>query len=207
VASRVQHVRSDRRRAVLAGLCATAALGAVGIHRAARAHAGPHAPAAAPAAGSAAPRPGTLLDHTGRRFELQRLAGRPSLLTFGFTQCSSTCPMSLQTAAELLARGAPDRLQVVFVSLDPLADTPAQLARYLAAFSPAILGVTGDPVAIEAMAETFRVGVRRGVPEGLAHSSMWYLLDERVVVRSVAKYDAPVAELETLLTRTRVSTR
>jgi protein SCO1/2 len=148
-----------------------------------------------------------LLDHTGRRFELQRLAGRPSLLTFGFTQCSSTCPMSLQTAAELLARGAPDRLQVVFVSLDPLADTPAQLARYLAAFSPAILGVTGDPVAIEAMAETFRVGVRRGVPEGLAHSSMWYLLDERVVVRSVAKYDAPVAELETLLTRTRVSTR
>jgi protein SCO1/2 len=148
-----------------------------------------------------------LLDHTGRRFELQRLAGRPSLLTFGFTQCSSTCPMSLQTAAELLARGAPDRLQVVFVSLDPLADTPAQLAKHLAAFSPAILGVTGDPVAIEAMAETFRVGVRRGVPEGLAHSSMWYLLDERVVVRSVAKFDAPVAELETLLTRTRVSTR
>ncbi len=207
MASRVQHVRSDRRRAVLAGLCATAALGAVGIHRAARAHAGPHAPAAAPAAGGAAARPGTLLDHTGRRFELQRLAGRPSLLTFGFTQCSSTCPMSLQTASELIARSAASRVQVVFVSLDPLADTPAQLAKHLANFSPSILGVTGDPVAIEAMAETFRVGVRRGVPEGLAHSSMWYLLDERVVVRSVAKYDAPVAELETLLARTRVSTR
>jgi cytochrome oxidase Cu insertion factor (SCO1/SenC/PrrC family) len=176
VGSSVQHVRNDRRRAVLAGLCTPAALGAVGVHRAVRAHAGPHASAATSAAGGAAPRAGLLLDHTGRRFELQRLAGRPSLLTFGFTQCSSTCPMSLQTATELLGRGAPDRLQGVFVSLDPLA-------------------------------ETLRVGVRRGVPEGLAHSSMWYLLDERVVVRSVAKYDAPVAELETLLARTRVSTR
>jgi len=202
----VQHVRSERRRSVVTALGIAAASGALGLHRPVRAHAGPHASAPASAAGRAAPR-GVLLDHTGRRFELQRLAGRPSLLTFGFTQCSSTCPISMQTAAELLARVESDRLQVVFVSLEPLSDTPARLAKYLAAFSPSILGVTGDPVLIEAMADTFRVGVQRGGPEGLAHSSMWYLLDERAVVRAVAKYDAPVAELETLLTRTRVSTR
>lgn len=204
--SRARHGRSDPRRLLLAGLYAAAMLGALGLHRAAGARAGPHGSAPAPPAGGGAAR-GGLLDHTGRRFELQRLAGRPSLLTFGFTQCSSTCPMSLQTASELLARGAANRVQVVFVSLDPLADTPEQLARYLASFSPAILGVTGDPAMIEAMAEAFRVGVQRGGPEGIAHSSMWYLLDERAVVRAVAKYDAPVAELETLLTRTRVSVR
>jgi protein SCO1/2 len=207
VESRVRHVRSDRRLALLAGLAAAGALGMVGLNRAVRAHAGPHASAPAPSAGEVGALRTGLVDQAGRRFELQRLAGRPSLLTFGFTQCSSTCPISLQAASELIARGPANRVQVVFVSLDPLADTPAQLAKYLANFSPAILGVTGDPIAIEAMAETFRVGVRRGVPEGLAHSSMWYLLDERVVVRSVAKYDAPVAELETLLARTRVSTR
>ena len=205
--SRVQPVRSERRRALLTALGVVAASGSIGLHRPVRAHAGPHGTARAPgAAGGSAPR-GVLLDHTGRRFELQRLAGRPSLLTFGFTQCSCTCPMSLATAAELLSRSGADRVQVVFVSLEPLSDTPARLAKYLEAFSPSILGVTGDPTMVEAMAEAFRVGIQRGGPEGLAHSSMWYLLDERAVVRAVAKYDAPVAELETLLTRTRVSTR
>lgn len=205
MATSVHPARPDVRRRVLA---AAALLAAAGVSRRALAHAGHrHAPPAGVATAEPAWRPRGLVDTAGRRFDLARYAGRPVLLTFGFTQCSSTCPISLQAAAELLARPGADRIQVVFVTLEPLADDPARLAKYLGAFSPAIVGVTGEPGAIEAMAESFRVGVQRTPNEPLAHSSMWYLIDERGAVRAVARHDATPSELDAGLSRIRLGAR
>lgn len=200
-------VRRDVRRGLLAAATLIATLGPAAR---AFAHAGhAHGRAAPGGAATAEPawRPRGLVDHAGRRFDLARYAGRPVLLTFGFTQCSSTCPISLQAAAELLARPGADRIQVVFVTLDPLADDPARLGKYLGAFSPSIVGVTGEPGAIEAMAEAYRVAVQRPANEPLAHSSMWYLIDERGAVRAVARHDATPAELDAGLSRLRLGAR
>ncbi len=192
------------RRDLLGLICTSIAVGTAGLPGPAGAHLVPQPRGVAPASGSL--RAG-LVDHHGKPFELPRLAGRPALLTFGFTRCSSTCPVSMQHAADLAGRIGPRKLQVVFVSLDPLSDSPAQLSHYLSAFSPEFLGVTGHPSAIDALSERFRVGIQRGGTEGLAHSSMWYLLDEQVNVRAVARYDATADDLANLLSRASVSVR
>src|SRR5262252_2543055 len=63
------------------------------------------------------------VDHNGVPFALQRLAGAPALLFFGFAHCGSTCPIALATARELLNASAAEAA-IVFVTLDPLSDGP-----------------------------------------------------------------------------------
>ena len=79
------------------------------------------------------------------------------MLFFGYTHCPDFCPTTLVTLAamekQLLASGAPMRPQVVFVSVDAARDTPEQLARYVANFDPAFIGLTAlDQPTIEAVA-------------------------------------------------------
>src|SRR5262245_35941410 len=73
-----------------------------------------------------------LIDHHGAPFTLSRLAGAPVLLFFGFTHCSSTCPVAMGVAREVLhGLASPAQAQVVFVTLDPLNDGPEQLRAYV----------------------------------------------------------------------------
>ena len=116
-----------------------------------------------------------LTDHLGRPFSATQLRGRYTLLTFGFTQCSSTCPVSMQVAREVVAALGAQAPRVVLVTLDPLSDDPARLAAYLRQFDPRFIGLTGAPPAIDRLAAQFRVG-RRGTGHAQAHSAMWYLL-------------------------------
>jgi cytochrome oxidase Cu insertion factor (SCO1/SenC/PrrC family) len=73
-----------------------------------------------------------LTDQRGQRFALQRVAGRPVLVFFGFTHCGSTCPIALATAREVLHASAPGQVPaVVFVTLDPLTDGPEQMRSFV----------------------------------------------------------------------------
>ena len=133
-----------------------------------------------------------LVKHTGQPFSLRDIEGAPALVFFGFTQCANTCPMALAQVQQLLAsfhsRKPPT---VLFVTLDPLSDTPAALTQYLAAFDKRIIGLTGTPAQIEQAAK--RYGVARQSSSGtLEHSSRWYLLDERMQVARVYKINTPV---------------
>lgn len=145
---------------------------------------------------AARPPSGGLVDHFGRPFDRSRLSGRWTLLTFGFTQCSSTCPTSMMVARELLETLAPPaRPTVVLVTLDPLSDTPQRLRDYLRAFDERLVGVTGDPSAIERAVEAFRVGVRRPENAPLEHSAVWYLLGPDGRVAKTFGYSTPLARL------------
>jgi protein SCO1/2 len=120
-------------------------------------------------------------------------AGAPMLIYFGFTYCPDVCPMSLDVmgaALETLEAQNPKlfaALQPVFISVDPLRDTPEQLDDYLSYFHPKISGLTGTPEQIAMMKKAFRVyAVRRDLPEETAqdkgsynvdHSSFFYLMD------------------------------
>lgn len=136
-----------------------------------------------------------LIDQKGERFSLARVAGKPALVFFGLIHCGSTCPAALGTASQVLdqvdAARAPS---VVFVTLDPLNDSPDVLRKFLANVDARVIGLTGDPMRIERTAERFGVGLRVQAG-GIDHSAMWYLLDAEGRVRRVYRHTTPAADL------------
>ncbi|NRF70678.1 SCO family protein [Aquincola sp. S2] len=136
-----------------------------------------------------------LVDHHGAPFNLQRLAGRPSLVFFGLTRCGTTCPIALAVARQVLdAFGAQAAPPIVFVTLDPLNDGPRELKTHLGRIDARLIGLTGTPPQVADAAERFGVGTRVRA-DGVDHSSMWYLLDERGRVSRVYAYTTPSAHL------------
>lgn len=86
--------------------------------------------------------------------------GKVVLLFFGYTYCPDICPTSLAATAEALKQLTPDelaRVAVIFVSVDPKRDTPARLQEYAEFFHPAIVGVTGTPEEVAAVAQRYGV--------------------------------------------------
>jgi protein SCO1 len=134
-----------------------------------------------------------LTDITGARFTLADLAGRPSLVYFGFTRCPDVCPATLLKLAQVVHLGAVSGLRVVFISVDPQRDTPPVLALYVHAFDPSFQGLTGDPGTIARVAREFAVAVSRvELPGGdytMDHTAAVFLLDARA--REVAIFTPP----------------
>lgn len=131
--------------------------------------------------------PFTLIDHHGRTVTDADFKGKPTLIYFGFTYCPDVCPTSLllmQTAVEQLGKDAEKQVNMLFISVDPERDTPEVLKDYVGNFSPAMVGLTGTPEQIAAVARAYRVYYKRqegkdGAPYLMDHSSIFYLLDRR----------------------------
>ncbi len=131
------------------------------------------------------PRGVRLVDQKGAAFTAADLQGKPSVVFFGFTYCPEICPTTLMDLTRwlgVLGKDA-DKLNVVFVSIDPARDTSAQLASYLSSFDPRIRGLSGAPDQVDAMAKGFRVYYRKVETGGgdytMDHSTAVYLLDSK----------------------------
>jgi protein SCO1 len=100
-----------------------------------------------------------LTDHTGKPRTLADYRGKAVVLFFGYTQCPDVCPTTLSELAEAMKRLGPDadRVQVLFVTIDPGRDTPALLAQYVPAFDPRFVGLYGDAEATARTAKEFKV--------------------------------------------------
>jgi len=129
--------------------------------------------------------PFQLIDTEGRPVTEKSLLGKPTAIFFGFTYCPEVCPTTLaEMTATLkeLGRDA-DKLNVVFVSVDPERDTPAQMKLYLSSFDPRIRGFTGTSEQVDAAAKVYRVYHQKVPTEGggytMDHSSAVYLFDRR----------------------------
>jgi protein SCO1/2 len=96
----------------------------------------------------------TLTDLEGRRYDFRReTEGRVTFLFFGYTHCPDICPVHLANLAAALARlprAEADRVRVVFVTTDPVRDTPERMRRFLDAFDPSFVGLTGTRAELEA---------------------------------------------------------
>jgi protein SCO1/2 len=105
----------------------------------------------------------TLSDTNGREASLATFQGKWALLFFGFTNCPDVCPTALLNIADTLKAMGPsgDRLQPVFVTVDPERDTPAVLKDYLANFDPRIVGLTGTARQIADVAKSYQVFYRK----------------------------------------------
>jgi protein SCO1/2 len=129
--------------------------------------------------------PFRLIDQNGRAVTEQDLKGRPFLVFFGFTHCPDICPTTLFQVSEILRAlgGDADRVAALFITVDPERDTVSVLKEYLSNFDPHLLGLTGDPDAVAAVAKSYRVYFKK-VPlaDGgytMDHTALIYLMDKQ----------------------------
>ncbi len=147
--------------------------------------------------------PFQLVDQNGRATDEALLKGRWSAVFFGFTQCPEICPVTLQAlaAAEAeLPRRMADKLQVVFITVDPARDTPAALKAYLAddSMPQGVVGLTGTPAQVEAATKAFKVyagKVGEGADYTMDHSTQVLLMNPDGVFVRVLAYGMTPAEM------------
>ena len=104
-----------------------------------------------------------LADPQGQARSLADWRGKAVLVFFGYTRCPDVCPTTLQDAAEVARLLGPqaDRFQVVFVTLDPVRDTPNVLDPYVKSFNPSFVALRGDDASTRQVAQHFKVFFER----------------------------------------------
>ncbi len=130
--------------------------------------------------------PFTLTAHNGKRASDTNFRGKYLIVYFGFSHCPDVCPTDLLQIGQALRRfeksdpGRAARVQPLFITVDPERDTPAALAQFVAAFHPRLIGLTGTPQEIEAVAKKYAVFYAKqpgdgGSGYGMNHSRIAYL--------------------------------
>src|ERR1700761_2370069 len=142
--------------------------------------------------------PFQLVDQNGKPADQNLLKGKWSAVFFGYTYCPDVCPTTLQALAQAETKlgDKAKNLQVVFISVDPERDTPAQVKTYLStpSFPKGTIGLTGTSAQVAATAKAYRVYYQKdGQGEGysVAHSSIVYLMNPD------GKFDRALTESQT----------
>ncbi|WGF87196.1 SCO family protein [Marinivivus vitaminiproducens] len=152
--------------------------------------------------------PFRMVDEDGNPVTEAVLAGKPSVVFFGFTSCPEVCPTTLADMSGLIERmGEQARsLNFVFVSVDAGRDTPERVRSYLSAFDPQIMGLTGDEEQVAAITKAYRVFYRKVPLENgdytVDHTASVYLMDAQGAFFGTIDYheaaDTAVQKLERL---------
>ena len=129
--------------------------------------------------------PFTLTNHRREVITERSFLGRPFLVFFGFTHCPDVCPTTLveiTTWLQAVGRDA-DRIQVLFVSVDPQRDTPELLSQYLQSFDARILAASGSKEQIDAMVAAYRATYRFVPTSGdgytVDHTASMFMMDSQ----------------------------
>lgn len=129
--------------------------------------------------------PFKLTSHEGKPFTQDNLKGKPFVVFFGFTHCPEVCPTTLyDLTQDMTALGKDaDRLQAVFITVDPARDTPELMKTYLSSFDPRIVGLSGTEEEIAAAARAYKIYYRKVPTEGqdytMDHSATLFLMDSK----------------------------
>jgi cytochrome oxidase Cu insertion factor (SCO1/SenC/PrrC family) len=124
---------------------------------------------------------------TGRTITDQSFRGKWMLVYFGYSFCPDVCPTDLQRIVAALQQmgKASDQIVPIFITVDPERDTREALARYVALFSPRLIGLTGSQQAVDRSVAAYRVFVQKvpaatpGAPYAVNHSAFIYLMDDK----------------------------
>ena len=127
--------------------------------------------------------PYRLTDQDGKARASSDFRGRYQLIYFGYSFCPDVCPTTLAVMSQALDKLGPDarRIVPIFITIDPERDTPAVLKKYMAAFGPDFVGLTGSLADIAAVEKQYRVYAKKtplpnGNGYGMDHSSVIYLM-------------------------------
>jgi len=148
--------------------------------------------------------PFALIDHRGQPVTERDYLGKPMLVFFGFTHCPDVCPTTLFELTNRLKELGPDadRLNILFITVDPERDTPQELALYLSSFDRRITGLSGPP---EAVMTAYRA-IARKVPltDGgytMDHTATIYMMDASGRLVGTTNHQEPDATMRAKLKR------
>ena len=136
-----------------------------------------------------------LTDHNGQVRHLSDFAGKVVVLVFGYTQCPDVCPTSMAELAEIkkaLGKDG-DRLQGLFVTVDPERDTPALLKSYMANFDPTFLALYTTPDKLTALAKAYKIYFKKvegktPTSYSMDHSAGSYVYDTKGQLRLFTRF-------------------
>ncbi len=144
----------------------------------------------------------TLTDQNGQQRSLEDFRGKLVFVFFGYTHCPDVCPTTLAEMAGIMQALGPDaeRLQVLFITLDPERDTPELLASFVPAFHPSFLGLTGDQATIDKVAKDFKVFAQKvpgkdGKSYTIDHTAGSYVFDAQGHIRLFVRHGQPEGAL------------
>ena len=136
-----------------------------------------------------------LTDHNGKPRTLADFKGKVVVVFFGYTQCPDVCPTTLSELAGIKkALGSEaERLQVIFITLDPRRDTPELMAGFVPAFDSSFLGLWGEQAVIDKVAKDFKVFAQK-VPSKdsksytIDHTAGSYVFDDQGRIRLFVRH-------------------
>lgn len=160
--------------------------------------------------GAAFARDFRLTDHNGRTRTLADFRGKVVAVFFGYTHCPDVCPTTLSDFAAALQQLGPqaEKVQVIFVTVDPERDTPELLKAFVPAFNPTFLGMVADAETLRRLAKEYKVvyqktSVKAADDYLIDHSAGTYVYDQKGNIRLLMPYgsspEAIARDLRTLL--------
>ncbi len=136
-----------------------------------------------------------LPDYNGKMRTLADFKGKAVVVFFGYTQCPDVCPTTMAEMAAVMQQlgSLADKVQVLFITLDPERDTPELLAKYVPSFDPRFLGLVGDKAATDKVAKEFKVFYQKvpGKEPGsytLDHTAGSYVFDPQGRLRLFVRH-------------------
>ena len=144
----------------------------------------------------------SLPDQSGQVRSMKDFAGKVVVVFFGFTQCPDVCPTSMVELAQIKkSLGADgDKLQVVFITVDPERDTPELLKAYMTNFDPSFIAVRPSIEQLPQVAKDFKIYYKKvegATPASytLEHSAGNYVYDPKGNIRLFSRYGNDVQGL------------
>ncbi len=144
----------------------------------------------------------SLMDHNGQVRSLADFSGKVVVVFFGYTQCPDVCPTSMQELAEVkrLLGANGEKLQGVFITLDPERDTAELLKAYMANFDPSFIALRPNPEQLAAVTKDFKIYFKKvdgktATSYTLDHSAGSYTFDPQGRVRLYNRYGSGAAAL------------
>ena len=135
-----------------------------------------------------------LIDQTGKTVTQKDFPEQYQLIAFGFTHCPDVCPTTLFDFKQVLANmQQPERLQAIFITIDPHRDSPETLAKYTGYFDKRILALGGERAAIDQAVENFNATYGYQIDGKKAeyfHSTLIYLLDKEGELLDIFDYQS-----------------
>ncbi|TGX53300.1 SCO family protein [Sphingomonas gei] len=150
-----------------------------------------------PLAGARIGGPFALVDQDGKAVRDVDFAGKYRIVYFGYTYCPDVCPTDMAKigqAMKLLDKQAPrvaEKIVPIFITVDPERDTPAVIKQFVANFHPSIVGLTGSPQAIAAVAKSYAVYFKKQPPG----PGGGYMVDHLAVAFLMGPHGEPITSL------------
>ena len=131
----------------------------------------------------------SLVDDANKQVTEKSYQGKIVLLYFGFTGCSTECPLTMARLEDILKQmsSATDGIKILFVTVDPFNDNPKALHNFIAKYDAAhMVGLGGGNSQIEALAKTYRASYRSNNQGDIPHSNLIYIFDKKGHARLIA---------------------